>query len=302
MKRETMIGISFKAFPMILMLGVAILSLINLDTSCSRSMLSSSTKSSTISPFLLPQPSYFENAIQMAYRTVESTSQPPPKKTKQPFDVMTWDKKTTGGLQDSDRILLASIYGNAYSVFEYGLGESTYIADAMGVERYAGIDSDATWVALARDKVSPHFRFYFADIGTTIAWGHPQDAALSKNILHYQLLPLIVEPQPFDVYMADGRWRIPCMILSFLHASSRGADTSKTIVLLHDCFRKEHWNAEGEGTFPKRLDNRPNYRSADHLLDLVNHSGNRLCVYQRKPETTDEQLFKFWQKIYQMIG
>lgn len=245
----------------------------------------------------------FDRVIQFAHELVDPTGgkvQLQPRKPP-PFDVNKWDQRTTGGLQDNDRIFLARLYGTANSVFEYGLGESTYIANAVKVPRYAGIDSDAEWVALARDKVASHFRFYFADIGKTVAWGHPADPKLAKNILHYQLMPLIVEEQPFDVYMADGRWRVPCMIVSFLHASTRGGDPSKTIVLLHDCFRKEHWDAK-QGDFPKHLDNRPEYTSADHLLDLVQHSGSRLCVYQRKPDTTDEQLYEFWMANHDVIG
>jgi hypothetical protein len=290
----------WRVFPILLFVAVTILSLINLDLACSTARTNANTPLDSTVPMLSqPTATDFDSAVQTAYNLVD-IPQNLQKQQRQPFDVTTWDKQTTGGLQDSDRVKLAAIYGNAESVFEYGLGESTYIADAVGVPRYAGIDSDATWVAFARERVSSHFRFYFADIGATIAWGHPEDVNLSKNILHYQLMPLIVEPQPFDVYMADGRWRVPCMIVSFLHASSRGADPLHTTVLLHDCFREEHWNKK-EGPFPKKLDNRPNYRSADHLLDLIDHSGNRLCVYQRKPETTDTQLLEFWQENFRMI-
>jgi hypothetical protein len=295
-------------FPFLLVIVISITSFINFDINYSRSILLSNnsvdpTYYSTTTTTTKTK-TKFDHAVQLAYNlidpnpTKETRQQPriPPK-----FNVKKWDKQTKGGLQDSDRILLAKLYGTANAVFEYGLGESTYIADAMQVPRYAGIDSDATWVALARDKVSSHFRFYFADIGTTIDWGHPKDTELTKSILHYQLMPLIVEDQPFDVYMADGRWRVPCMIVSFLHASARGANPDDTIVLLHDCFRKERWNAKAEGRFPSHLDNRPNLRSADHILDLIQHSGNRLCVYKRKPQTTDQQLYDFWQQNYRMI-
>jgi hypothetical protein len=267
---------------------------------------------------LSPQsPTSFDLAVQLAYNLIDpstksSMTQPPPKQTLPkkeprtppfPFDVNDWDTRTEGGLQDLDRILLAELYGTAHSVFEYGLGESTYIANAMGVPRYAGIDSDAVWVTMARQNVSEHFRFYFADIGITKIWGHPANPTLAKNILHYQLMPLIVEDQPFDIYMSDGRWRIPCMMASFLHASARGADPADTIVLLHDCFIPEHWDSGKIGmNFPEYLNNRPDYRSADHLVDLVRHSGNRLCVYQRKPTTTDIDLYEFWQANYNMIA
>jgi len=69
-----------------------------------------------------------------------------------------------GGLTDSDRELLASIYFNSSSVFEFGLGESTHIAAYVGVPRYSGVDNDPVWVVKARDGAEmDHFRFSFAD-------------------------------------------------------------------------------------------------------------------------------------------
>jgi hypothetical protein len=239
---------------------------------------------------------YFDSAVQLAQSLIEASVPHRGNSTKH-LDLSKWTKQTDGGLLPRDRIYLSKIYGDAESVFEYGLGESTYIADHMGVPRYAGIDSDAAWVAAAREKVSDHFRFYFADIGPTVAWGYPKTTDLAKSILNYQLMPMIVEPRPFDVYMVDGRWRLPCMIVSFLHASARGADHSKTTVLTHDCFVKKLWKSKAREDEGRRRV----YRSADHLLDLVDHSGQYLCVYKRKPDTTDAQLFDFWAKNYHVV-
>lgn len=221
--------------------------------------------------------SSFESIVQSAYDLAFSKPASPPRKK---LDLATWTKGT-GGLTDKDRILLAKVYRNASSVFEFGLGESSLIASHVGVPRYAGVDSDAAWVSQSRDKVHSHFRFYLADIGGTGAWGKPEDTELTKSVLDYQLAPLIVEPNAFDVYMVDGRMRLACMMASFLHASSRGAPTDQTIVLIHDCVEK-----------------RVKYKAADHLLDLVHHSGDRLCAYQRKPSTTDEDLLKVWEENY----
>jgi hypothetical protein len=245
----------------------------------------------------------FDKAVQRAYDLVIDQSVVANiTRISKAFNVTAWDRRTTGGLTDRDRTLLSRIYGQAESVFEYGLGESTYIADHMGVQRYAGIDSDAAWVANARTNVASHFRFYFADIGPTRAWGYPQDAKLPKSILGYQLAPLIVEPLPFDVYMVDGRWRFPCMLASFLHASSRGADPAQTTVLLHDCTDETLFQpVPGSGPQQLRVPIRKEYRWADHLLDMVDHSGALLCVYKRKPETTDAQLLELWEQHFDLV-
>jgi hypothetical protein len=241
----------------------------------------------------------FDKMVQIAQNLIDRALPDPTNRTNN-FDLSKWESRTDGGLTEQDRKKLADIYGIADSVFEYGLGESTYIAGEVGVRRYAGIDSDAVWVAKAREKSPEHFRFYFADTGATGAWGYPKGGvALPKSTFQYQLMPLFAESRPFDVYMVDGRWRVPCVIASFLHASSRGADHQQTIVLLHDCFIKEHWN-NGTGVIPKNLD-RPTYRSLDDLLDLVDHSENRLCVYKRKPGTTNAQLYDFWELHYDAL-
>ena len=247
----------------------------------------------------LSDPSAFAKIVETA--SMRALSVKP--KGRKAFNVTWWHHNsgltTAGGLNPDDRALLGLIYRNATSVFEYGLGESTYIANYVGVPRYAGIDSDPVWIAQAREKVAPHFRFYLGDIGPTGDWGFPKAAKLDKAVLDYQLAPLVVEPQPFDVYMVDGRWRVPCLIASFLHASARGATVTtendantqpKTTVLLHDC--------EPPSTIER---GRKEYKLADHLLNLVAHSGNKLCVYQRKSTTTDQQLQELWHQHMDQI-
>jgi hypothetical protein len=156
------------------------------------------------------------------------------------------------------------------------LGESTLIADHVGVPRYSGIDSDSAWLRRVRSRVSSHFRFYLGDIGETAKWGAPtQD--LSKAVLNYQLTPLQSEPECFDVYLVDGRFRLACMMASFLHASARECPDG-ALVIVHDCHRKP-------------------IHKADHLLKLVGAKG-KLCAYNRLPNTTDEQLYDLWTEHY----
>ena len=70
------------------------------------------------------------------------------------FDLQEWlQHSTDGGLKNEDRVMLAKYYGTANSIFEWGLGESSYMAGYFNVSRYAGVDSEATWVSNARDKV-----------------------------------------------------------------------------------------------------------------------------------------------------
>ena len=143
--------------------------------------------------------------------------------------------KSRGGLTDSDRDLIADLYYKADSVFEYGIGESTIIAAKTNLPRYAGVDSSAEWVSMARSYAPDRFRFSFADIGPTREWGNPvSNKTLSKMAFNYQVAPLRVERDPFDIYFVDGRWRVACVMVSFLHAIHVGGDMSKIRVILHD--------------------------------------------------------------------
>jgi len=193
---------------------------------------------------------------------------------KKQFDPRTWHR-LEGGLNEIDRRLLADIYTNATSLFEYGLGESTLLAAHVGVPRYSGIDTDAVWISKARDRAPGHFRFYLADIGKIRDFGNPVTPTLSKNVLNSQLAPLIVEPLPFDVYMVDGRYRVACLLASFLHSSARGGEDPT--VLLHDCGRT--W-----------------LQSAEKHFNVTRTAGANICVYKRKESTTDEELMEEWEK------
>ncbi len=62
--------------------------------------------------------------------------------------------------------MLGSYYGSANSVFEWGLGESSYIAGHLNVPRYAGVDSDAEWVSSTRAKV----RYYVLAVTPRKGW------------------------------------------------------------------------------------------------------------------------------------
>lgn len=88
------------------------------------------------------------------------------------FNLATWSDKTTGGLKDS--------------VFEWGLGESSFVAAEVGVPRHTGIDSDPTWMKTARDKSPDHFCFYLGDAGPTGCWGRPVRSGLGKAHLNCQ--------------------------------------------------------------------------------------------------------------------
>ncbi|KAL3785517.1 hypothetical protein ACHAW5_005271 [Stephanodiscus triporus] len=178
--------------------------------------------------------------------------------------------RSGGGLHDDDRMLLGRVYRDASSVFEFGLGESTLIASHVGVPRYSGVDSDPAWVKTAREMSSrednsSHFRFAFADIGPTRAWGKPIDGADPKIPFSYQSAPLYGEVMPFDVYYVDGRYRVACLCASMLHAMDRGGDCS----------------AE--------------YDVVLEVGDIVNRS-SLLAIFRKKTTSTEDDIVRIWEE------
>ena len=214
---------------------------------------------------------------------------------RQQFDLTTWDKKTTGGLHDLDRLKLAAIYRNTTSVFEWGLGESSFIAAEVGVPRYAGIDSDPTWIKTARDESPDHFRFHLGDIGPTGAWGRPVRSRLQKSYLNYQFAPLLSE-KAFDVYTVDGRMRPACALIAFLHASGRGEteEEKSPIVIVHDYYHDIH---SQNCSNCKKIQWQYVYHRIEEVADLIDHSRAMLAVFKRKAGVTDHDIIALWEEI-----
>ena len=181
-----------------------------------------------------------------------------------------------GGLDDGDRDLLVKVYTDSNSVFEFGLGESTRIAAAVGVPVFSGVDSDAVYVSESRKTSPSHFKFYFADLGLTGHWGMPLDVA-SKQVMQYQLSALQSEKLPFDVYLVDGRYRVASTCVALLHASKYGKQDVS--VLMHD-YRE-----------------RPEYHVVQDFADIIEHSpSGNLVLFKRKTHTADEHIFASWVK------
>jgi len=236
--------------------------------------------------------SSFDLAAAAAF-AMESTPRLGMQLKRKAFNVSSWTKQSGGGLLDADRILLGELYGSAESVFEWGLGESTYIAAEVGVPRYGGVDNDSLWVTNARDQSPHHFRFYLGDTGPTGAFGNPK-TKLPKAIVNYQISPLLAEERPFDVYMVDGRFRLACALIAFLHASSKGSERLSPKVLLHDYYHETH-SKNCKGCHNQKF--RFIYHRIEEVADLVTHSGGMLGVFQRKTNVTDEDILRLWNEV-----
>ena len=232
-----------------------------------------------ISKYISQEENGFDTISSILYDKMSSHFFRIHKVERKPFDLISWhrqNKITTGGLKATDRKLIGSMYSTKESIFEYGLGESTYIASHVNVPRYKGTDSDTTWISNVQKHAPDHFRFFFSDIGEILEWGKPANI-LFKSRFNYQIAPLIVERKPFELYFIDGRYRIGCFCVSFLHAFKFGANMTTVRVAVHDNHRKQ-------------------YHKAHSTVANVVMRTEELWVYALKETTTENDLYKLWKK------
>ena len=179
-----------------------------------------------------------------------------------------------GGMTPPEQELLARLYANATSVFEWGMGSSSLLASHAGIERLTAVDSASTWV----DKVSgmlaeknPSYKFWHVDIGPVGDWGRVSTkrvANVKERFPNYSLQVDRVSP-PADIYLVDGRFRVACACRALLHGRA------DSLVLVHDFERPEY----------------------HILLTLADKVGNedKLVVLRRKATTADDAILALWE-------
>ena len=162
---------------------------------------------------------------------------------------------------------------------------------------------------------------------------YPKNGTLSKNKFNYQVSSLLSEKKrTFDVYMIDGRYRVACVLISLLHAASSGTSSSSSasassrssallstssssssnsgssttahhvgpIVLLHDCLVQNSTRISRNS----RIANDPqrsHFQSLNSILDQIDSTADSLCVYQRKPTTTDQMIYDMWMQYQDVV-
>lgn len=175
-----------------------------------------------------------------------------------------------GGMQPSEQDLLKRTISNASSMFEWGMGSSTMIADYLNISRLTSVDSSQDWVQQLKTKLSHRtYKLIYADIGRVKMWGVPVDSSHKQAWLNYSG-HVNREKKSFDVYLVDGRFRVACASLALKHGHSR------SLVLVHD------WK-----------------RSKYHVLldyaERVEKIGN-LIVLRRRPSVSDNDLLALWDR------
>ena len=127
-----------------------------------------------------------------------------------------------------------------------------------------------------------NFRFHYVNMSNQ---NEVQDKR--KSLYDYQIAPLVFEQKPFDVYLADGMYRVNCACVSFLHAMKRGADMAEVRVAIH-------------GGIGRNDDGGAGYDLMKTVADAEIRNKN-LWVYKLKKDTTEHDLFTVWKVKYDAI-
>ena len=101
--------------------------------------------------------------------------------------------------------------------------------------------------------------------------------------MQYQVAPLLSDPVSFDVYLVDGRYRVACVCLAFLHAEKFGA--TDVIVLMHD------YGA------------RPQYHVVEQFACIFERSfSGNLVALKRNATSSAEIIVQVWEEYAKVVG
>ncbi len=134
---------------------------------------------------------------------------------------------------------VASAYGAAHVILEYGSGGSTVLASELSGKTVFSVESDRNWASMMQDWFAQNppaeatrIDVMWVDIGETGEWGKPVN---NGGWRHYADYPLSVwqrkEFRQPDVVLVDGRFRPGC-------AMATAFCTKKPVTLLVDDYKR----------------------------------------------------------------
>jgi hypothetical protein len=170
---------------------------------------------------------------------------------------------------------------NGTSYFEFGVGGSTMVASGFGPENLniTGIDSSKEWIDVVKkdercskkvDRGLLHVDF--VDIGPIGAWGFPtQTVQESKGAWYLYSQAISMTGGHYDVVLVDGRFRVACVLNTFLSNPS-------ATVMVHDFLEEDH---------------HLHYKVLLEVADLVNRV-HTLVELRRKPSASKIDIMKMY--------
>ena len=178
------------------------------------------------------------------------------------------DPFSGGGMNREEQQLLEDVYRRSSSVFEWGMGSSTKLAEFVGIERLVAVDSALTWVDKLKKKITlPNYNLVYVNIGPIKKYGNPKDESMKDQWPDYSLY-VDTTSERFDVYLVDGRFRVACACRALLHGGYNA------LVLIHDFKRSE-------------------YQVILQIAYRVEQT-NSLVVLKRREDASDDAIVSLW--------
>ncbi len=131
-------------------------------------------------------------------------------------------------------------------VLEFGSGGSTRLFWTLGVSSLVSVESDLAWLeALARapEVFKAHkegtWNPIHANIGDTSAWGSPTEQTLPQVgwLGYHQQCWDFMPDKHFDFILVDGRFRVACILQSFIHCTNADA-----VIFAHDFWNRPFYH------------------------------------------------------------
>jgi hypothetical protein len=167
------------------------------------------------------------------------------------------------------------------SYFEFGCGGSTIVAAGYGPENLniTATDSSQEWIGVVKQDGSCSkkeerglLRVNYVDIGPIGAWGHPvQTAQESKGAWYLYSQAISMAGGHYDVVLVDGRFRVACVLNTFLSNPS-------ATVMVHDFLQEEHHH---------------NYKVLLEVADVVSRV-DTLVELKRKASASQVDIMKMY--------
>lgn len=174
-----------------------------------------------------------------------------------------------GGTTFNERYGLLRSYMLGRRVAEWGIGDSTVLAQKALVQDLVGIDSSSEWVANV-SKLVPRFDLRHINIGPVGLWGYPVDKTHVASWPHYSLA--LQNDKPFDIYFVDGPFQIACVCQALMH----GHRHKYSFVILHAM-------------------SSISYDIVFKVAEVVNKVDS-IIILRRKLDVSDETIWKLWEK------
>lgn len=152
--------------------------------------------------------------------------------------------------------------------FEWGSGDSTYLAQESGVKEIYSVESDFKYFMKVREKCPAACINYVDICADNSSFGYPKTEIKKHNWpAYYQFIKII--KYPIDLILIDGRFRVLCALNAWEHIDGM------TTVLIHDYIYRKY------------------YHDTEKVFDITDSNGT-LFAFRKKTDVDSFDISKLF--------